>query len=93
MAQKTPAQANLPAARRIDFLSQHGGGSVDGASSLSGSAFEYWNNWQETILRKIPARGESGNVPRVPYSDPALIKSPGLYAEFIAKLIRIGWSL
>ena len=66
------------------------GGSVDGANILSGSAFEYWNNWQATILRKIPARRDTGKVPRAPYSDPALVKSPGLYAEFIANLIRIG---
>ena len=59
-----------------------------GSETLRGWGLEAWRNWR-TLLRRTPAdaaeeRRRLGLV--APYSDPALVRHPRVYAQFIMEL-------
>ena len=65
------------------------GGLVDGTQLLSGQVKDNWEGWQQRLLRD-PDESLSQPAVHAPYSDPALVRKPRVYAEFIASLFRAG---
>ena len=57
---------------------------------LKGQELNYWQQWQGALRRPLEESAELRKQLGMnkPYSDPALTRSPGVYAEFIATLLK-----
>ena len=58
------------------------GGLVNVADVLIGEPLDYWCEWKQRIQRSAPLT----TGPRVPYSDPHLVKNKVTYARFVGEL-------
>ena len=64
---------------------------ADPGKWMGGRELYYWKHWQEALRRPTD---EAADLKRSlglvkAYSDPALVRKPSLYAEFVFSLIRV----
>ena len=63
------------------------GGLIAGEDCLTGQAAKIWKDWKQEIWLPVDTRDPS--LPSVePFSDPALVRRPRAYAEFVLDMLR-----